>query len=114
MSEAAKRAAELIEQAWTEFDSGAAQTEQLAFEQYIQHVSDVAKLADSVLHANNISHVAVVRKDLRALILPDEPDPLVEALKDIWGGINNDDRAARVRTALKARGLQITPIGDGV
>ena len=111
MSEAAKRAAELIEQAWTEFDSGAAQTEQCAFEQYIQHVSDVAK----DLNEMRPEHIPLYLRDkVRALILPEPVDPLVEAISEAIGThIMPDAPWGNLRTALKARGLQITPIGDG-
>jgi len=117
MSEAAKRAAELAnaESAppWSEFDQSdfgdGEYPIHVACRKYIRHVSDVAKRWER--HAKICTGCSLeMLNDTRALILPDPVSPLAE----VFATLGWPRTSGQLEAALKARGLQITPIGDGV
>lgn len=107
-NEAAKRAAELVEQAWTEFDTTTQDATLRALRNLIQHVSDVAERVCK----NDMG--SGFYDDLRALILPKPADPLVEALEEALARTGEDltEHADRLRASLAKRGLRIA--SDGV
>lgn len=85
-----------------------------ALARYIQEVSDVAK--DVMPEFPAWEHLRELRQRLQSLILPDEPDVLEQALRDIDGSDEWGDSYAKnaelVRAELDKRGYRIVPKGD--
>lgn len=121
MNQAAKRAAELANAETRKryatytpamFMPGFASPSQGALVKLIQQVSDVAK---RVL-AGEYTMLSADATDLRALILPDDADPLAEAIKgaSITGRpVTWEEKASALRAELAARGLCIAPVKGG-
>lgn len=136
MTQAAKRAAELANAEYagvTKYrpidfeDDHAIGADSVAFRKFIKHVSDVAKRVQDAGKAYDKVCGAPVggpefivfcraNDDLRALILPDDADPLAEAIKgaSITGRpVTWEEQASALRAELAARGLCIAPVKGG-
>ncbi|GFM29292.1 hypothetical protein [Novosphingobium sp. PY1] len=77
-----------------------------AFCRYIDTVDRVAREAFEEADA-------FVRPLLKRLTLPDEPDPLAEALELTQVHFSSEDNAAALRAALTAAGYEIVKKDDG-
>jgi len=100
-NEAEKRAAELIKQAWTEFDTTTQDATLRALCNLIQHVSDVVERAlplcdGQMMYDQNTLNALLT--DIRALILPKPVDPLTE----VWVATLNSPNGIRNLDAFRA------------
>jgi len=83
----------------------------IALARVLQERSDVAK--SCAWRINTLHSPQETVEHLQSLILPDEPDPLLDIIKNHYAGsVSPPQLASSIRTELAKRGLKIVEVGD--